>query len=200
MTQQARTADVARPIREAGRTASGWWGALLFVASEATLFGTLIATYFYLRFQATQWPPPGISKPSLALPLILTAVLVCATVPVLLAVRAARAGKVPLAWLLVFLALLVQGAYFGIQVHEFQSDLAKFAPSDSAYGSIYFTLIGAHHAHVGLGILLSLWILAKLARGLTSYRMTGLRIVAMYWCFVSIAAILVVLTQISPSL
>ncbi|HEY2601047.1 MAG TPA: cytochrome c oxidase subunit 3 [Thermoleophilaceae bacterium] len=200
MSDATETSAVARPIVQSGRTASGWWGAALFIAAEATLFGTLIATYFYLRFETTRWPPPGVPKPELALPLILTAILVATTVPVLKAVQAARAGRVGLAWLLVFAALVVQAAYFGIQVHEFQSDLAKFTPSGSAYGSIYFTLVGAHHAHVAIGLLLDLWILGKLTRGLTSYRLTGLRVVALYWCFVSIAGVAIVLTQVSPSL
>ena len=29
---------------------SGWWGMVLFLCSEVTLFGTLIGSYFYLNF------------------------------------------------------------------------------------------------------------------------------------------------------
>src|SRR5206468_1198099 len=132
---------------------NGWWGALLFVATEATLFGTLIGSYFYLRFQSAHWPPPGIEHPKVALPLGLTAMLVATSAPLLAAVAAARAGRARAAFWLVLLAVVVQGAYLGIQIHEFTSDLDKFSPKGSAYGSIYFTLLFAHHFHVAVGIL-----------------------------------------------
>ncbi len=41
------------------RTPNGWWGMVVFVATEATLFGTLVGTYVYLRFQNAHWPPPS---------------------------------------------------------------------------------------------------------------------------------------------
>src|SRR5919204_2454633 len=34
-----------------------WWGNLLLLAIETTMFGLLVATYFYLRMNFTQWPP-----------------------------------------------------------------------------------------------------------------------------------------------
>jgi cytochrome c oxidase subunit 3 len=179
---------------------SGWWGAALFIATEATLFGTLLATYFYLRFNTPRWPPAGVPEPKVALPLILTGVLVASTVPVLLGSRAARAGNARAAWLFFFVALLIQGAYFGVQMHEFLGDLAKFSPHATAYASIYFTLLATHHAHVAVGMLIELWLLAKLARGLTSYRLVGVRVAAFYWCFVNLAAVAVVLTQVYPAL
>lgn len=194
------SAAAARVDRRRLALPNGWWGAALFIATELTLFGTLIATYYYLRFNSPHWPPPGVEQPKVALPLILTAILVSTTVPVFGAVRAARAGNARLAWLLIFLAVLVQGGYLGVQVHEFLGDLHKFSPHDSAYASIYFTMIGAHHAHVVVGIAIELWVLWKLFGGLTNYRMIGVRVAAFYWYFVNFAAIAVVLTQVYPSL
>jgi cytochrome c oxidase subunit III len=179
---------------------NGWWGAALFIATEATLFGTLIATYYYLRFNTPAWPPAGVEHPKVALPLVLTGILVSTTIPIFLAVRAARAGNARLAWLLLFVALLVQGGYFGVQVHEYLSDLDKMSPQGSAYASIYFTLVGAHHAHVVVGIALELWVLWKLLGGLNNYRLIGVRVAAFYWYFVNLLAIAVVLTQVYPSL
>jgi heme/copper-type cytochrome/quinol oxidase subunit 3 len=96
--------------------------------------------------------------------------------------------------------VVVQAGYLGVQVHEFLGDLDKFSPHDSAYASIYFTMIGAHHAHVVVGIAIELWVLWKLLGGLTNYRMIGVRVAALYWYFVSFAAVAVVLTQVYPSL
>jgi cytochrome c oxidase subunit 3/cytochrome c oxidase subunit I+III len=197
----ATTAGMAAAVDRARRTpAPGWWGVALFVASETTFFGLMIGSYFYLRFQVTHWPPVGIEKPKVALPLILTAILVSTTAPLIAAVRAGRAGRVALAWVLVLLALAVQSAYLGVQVHEFLGDLDKVHPKASSYGSIYITLLGAHHLHVAVGILLELWLLGRLLGGLTNYRLTALRAIGLYWYFVNFVAVVVVFTQIYPSL
>jgi heme/copper-type cytochrome/quinol oxidase subunit 3 len=179
---------------------SGWWAVLLFVAGETTFFGLMIGSYFYLRFQQVRWPPAGVDKPEVALPLILTAILVSTTLPLIAAVRAGRAGRVKAALGLVMLALVIQGGYFGVQVHEFLGDLDKVSPKATSYGSIYITLLGAHHLHVAAGILLELWLAAKLLAGLTTYRLNGLRAIALYWYFVNAVGIAVVFTEIYPSL
>lgn len=187
--------------RERRSWANGTWAMALFLCSEATLFGTLIATYFYLDFRARHWPPLGIERPSIALPLAATAMLLFTSLPMALAARAALAGaRRATAWLLAC-ALLVQCGYLAFQTILFSEDLERFRPQGSAYGSIYFTLLGAHHAHVLAGILfdaaLLLWLVSS---GLTNYRLIGVRAVAIYWHVVNVLAIAVVLTQLSPSL
>ena len=172
----------------------------IFCASEAMLFGLLLGTYWYLRFRAVHWPPPGIESPKVLLPLLLTGVLVASSVPIQLASRAARAGRLGAARGALIVALVTQASYFGVQIHLFLADLDKLTPQQGAYGSIYFTLVGAHHAHVAVGLLLGLWFVLRLSTGITTYRLTGLWAATFYWHFVNVLAVLVVLTQLSPSL
>jgi heme/copper-type cytochrome/quinol oxidase subunit 3 len=193
----ARTA--ARAASERRSIPNGIWGMAIFIASEATLFGTLIATYFYLRARTGTWPPPGIEEPSAALPLSLAGALLLTSIPMVLAALAAGRRRVGIAWALIALATIVQGGYLAWQIVLYISDLGKFGPSGTAYGSIYFTLIGADHAHVLAGILLNLWVLARLVTGLTNYRLVTVQAVAFFWVFVNITTMLVTLTQVSPS-
>ena len=179
---------------------NGWWGVALLVAGETAFFGTLIASYFYLRFSSTDWPPAGIDPPEVALPLALTAALVATALPTWMSVRAARRGDAAAARLWLLLAAAVQIGYLVTQGFLFASDLDDFSPRATAYGSIYFTLLAVHHAHVVLGVLLELGLVVLLLRGLTHYRLVGVRAVGLYWGFVDAVAVLVVLTQISPSL
>lgn len=178
----------------------GWWGMALFVAAEATLFGVLVATYFYLRFKSLEWPPSGAATPALTVPLVLLCVLVATSVPLQLAVRAARARRLGTARLLLALALFVQAGYLAMQMHEYAGDLSRFTPSQSAYASIYYTLLGAGHAHVALGVLLDLWLAGKLARGLTRYRLNALSAIVFYWHAVNVITVAVTLTTLSPAL
>jgi cytochrome c oxidase subunit III len=178
----------------------GVWGMVMAIFTEGALFFTLLGSYWYLRFRDTQWPPPGIADPKLTLPLVMTGVLLISAVPVVLAARAARAGRASAARGLLAFALVVQLCYLAVQVLLFRGDLLDFSPNGSAYGSIYFGMLALHHLHVVVGVLLSGAILAKLTGGLTTYRVTGLRAIAFYWCFVAALAVPVVLTQVSPSL
>ena len=137
-------------------------------------------------------------EPKLTLPLVLTGLLVSTSVPMQLAVNAASRGKLPRARAALLLAVVVQAGYLGMQLHLFVHDVHEFPPSGSAYSSIYFTMLGAHHLHVFLGMLLILWILLRTATGLTSYRMNGLRATAFYWHFINVLALCVVGSQLSP--
>jgi heme/copper-type cytochrome/quinol oxidase subunit 3 len=177
---------------------NGWWAMACLVAAETALFGTLIASYFYLRFNNPRWPPPGIEAPSVALPIVLTGVLTLTAIPMLLAARAAQAGRRRTVMRLVALALIVQGGYLAVQIVEFLSDLSKFGPRDEVYGSIYFTMLAADHAHVAIGLFLNLWVLARLRTGLTNYRVVTVRVVSLYWYMVIVVTIEVVAKQLSP--
>ena len=177
----------SQPLRRIAQP-NGWWGMALFLCAEVTLFGTLLATYFYLDFDAPRWPPAGIKPPEVLLPSIATGVLV------------ATGQRSRTMWLLA-LGMVVQCCYLAAQVLLFRHDLHDYSPKATAYGSIYFTILAAHHAHVLLGILLDGVVLAYVAlRGLTNYWLIGARGVALYWYVVSVLAVLVLLTELSPSL
>ena len=193
-------ADVAAVARARRGPSTAWWGMAMFIATESTLFAMMIGSYFYLRFKNLQWPPAGIPEPKVALPLVLLAVLVATSLPVQIAARAGRHGRLGRARVFLLLAFVVQVAYLAVASFEYAEDLAKFGPQSHAYGSIYFTLLGADHVHVGIGILLSLWLLAKLARGLTLYRLNALQAIAFYWHAVNVLTTVVTLVVISPAL
>ena len=189
--------DVARVEALRVSRPNGWWGMAIFVATEATLFGTIFGSYFYLRFRTPQWPPAGVPEPTLTLPLVLAGVLVATSVPMQLAFRSACRGGLGNTRAALLVAAVVQAGYLAMQIHLFVEDLHKFSPQHTAYGSIYFTMLGAHHTHVLLGILLNAWLLLRLARGLTNYRLVAVQSITFYWHFVNVLALLVVGAQLS---
>lgn len=199
---QAERSRVAGAVDRTRRAQpSGWWGMVLFLCAEVTLFGTLIGSYFYLDFGAHRWPPPPIKPPEIPGPTVATAFLV-ATVPLMaLGAMAARRGRrwSTVRWITA--ALVIQTAYLAAQVLLIRHDLLDFTPQSGAYGSIYFTLLIAHHAHVLLGLLLNGVVLYKVARhGLTNYWLIGVRALAVYWYVVAGLAVIVLFTVLSPSL
>jgi heme/copper-type cytochrome/quinol oxidase subunit 3 len=175
-------------VTQAQPRTNGWWGMLLFLVTEATLFGVLIATYFYLRFKTPEWPPDGIAEPKLLRPLAFTAILVFTSVPMYVAVRVRRRGLFAAN---VLAALLIGALYLWLQSDLLRENAETFTPRDNAYGSIYYTLSVGHAAHVFVGLLLNLWLLG---------RPRAVDAIALYWHAVNVLAVAVVLTVLSPSL
>jgi cytochrome c oxidase subunit I+III len=172
---------------------NGWWGMAVFVATEATLFATLIGTYVYLRLGSKHWPPPGIAKPQVLVPMLLTLALVLTSPLVQIAWR--RRVAAPLV-----AAAAIQTTYLVWQTHDFVGLIHSTPPSHSAYASILATMLAADHLHVLLGLLLVAWLLLRFARGLTDYALSGLRATAFYWHAVNTITVVVLLVQLSPHL
>lgn len=195
------TAAAGRVVPARRSQPAGIWGMALFLCAETMLFAGLISSYFYLNFRAHRWPPPGLAHPQMLDPSILTGVLVATSVPLALAARRAGAGKLAGTIQMIALGAFVQCGYLAYQVHQLVTELHTLHPRSGAYASAYFALLGLHHAHVLLGILLDLGLLFWLAvSGLSDYRVTGVRALALYWHVINAIGIAVLFTEISPSL
>jgi heme/copper-type cytochrome/quinol oxidase subunit 3 len=196
-----RTARAAlTELTSRGGPSTAWWGMAMLLVSEGMLFGAMIAGYYYLRLQTQTWPPPGIPEPPIAVPLILVGALALTSIPMQLASGAAGSGRARTALLLVLAAFVVQSGYLAYELHSYVGDLGDFVPRDHAYGSIYFVLLGADHAHVFLGLLFDMWLALKLARGLTPYRRRATQAIALYWHGVNVLTIVVIAVILSARL
>ena len=174
----------------------GWWGMLLGVATEATLFATLIASYFYIRFKTVGWPPEGIAKPHVLLPCVLTGVLVASSVPMLIAARRRFVRGTLLA------AFLLGLVYALLQAWQLDRDWGRFHAAKDAYASLYYTLTGLLWAHVVAGLLLLLFVLYQAWNPAYSpQRSAGVQVAALYVHFVNAVALAILLAvYLSPQL
>jgi heme/copper-type cytochrome/quinol oxidase subunit 3 len=193
--EEATTPPALTTEFPAGRS-RGWWGMVLFVTTEATLFATLLGSYFYVRFQyGPQWPPPGIEKPELVKPLIMTAVLLPSSLPVIWAERGIRKGQ---RWRLRLglLATLIMGSSFlALQATEYSMKLTKFTFTTNVYGSLFYLITGFHGTHVTVGLLMVGWLLAASLRGsFGSRRHERVRLTAIYWHFVDLVWVAILFT------
>ncbi|MFD2765324.1 cytochrome c oxidase subunit 3 [Micromonospora eburnea] len=186
-----------------GRPTS-WWGMVMFVATEATLFACLLGSYFYLRFQfGPQWPPGGLEKPKLVIPLLMTLVLVPSSIPVVWAEHGIRRGQ---RWRLRagLAATLVMGLTFmGLLVKEYSDDLKMHTMTTDVYGSLFYVITGFHGLHVSVGLMMIGWLLAASLRGgsFGSHRHERVRNAAIYWHFVDTVWVAILFTiYLSPRL
>jgi heme/copper-type cytochrome/quinol oxidase subunit 3 len=196
--------DEALPVHASGPRAFAWWGMVWLIFTEATLFATLIFSYFFLRFRSGPvWPPDGIGRPDLVLPLVMSAILWSSSVPVHLADQGIRqGGQLRLRWGLAA-GFLLGAVFLGMQLGiEYPEKLAEFTPTTNAYGSLFYTMTGFHGLHVGVGLLISLWTQARAWLGaFDTERHLTVQLFAMYWHFVDVVWLFVLLTlYVSPHL
>ncbi|MFC4859377.1 cytochrome c oxidase subunit 3 [Actinophytocola glycyrrhizae] len=170
-----------------GRT-PGWWGMVLFIATEAALFSLLLGSYFYVRFQhGSPWPPAGIKEPELLKPLIMTALLLPSSLPVMWAERGIRRGKRWRLRLGLLATLLLGGGFLAMQASEYATKLAEFTWTTDVYGSLFYVITGFHGFHVTIGLVMVAWLLAASLRGSFGYRRhERVRLTALYWHFVDV--------------
>jgi heme/copper-type cytochrome/quinol oxidase subunit 3 len=185
----------------AGRT-TGWWGMVMFVTTEATVFAALLGSYFYIRFQSGQWPPPGIEDPKLTKVVIMTALLLPSSVPVMWAERGIRKGQ---RWRLragLTITLVLGLGFLAMQAWEYSEDLKKHTLTTDAYSSLFYTITGFHGFHVAVGLLMVGWLLAASLRGSFGYRRhERVRLTAIYWHFVDLVWVAIFLSlYLSPRL
>jgi cytochrome c oxidase subunit 3/cytochrome c oxidase subunit I+III len=118
----------------------GWWGMLLLIVTEATLFVYLLASYFYLREANATWPPGGIQRPELLVPAINTVILLSSSIPMWWAESGIRENKQIRLMLGLAISFGLGGLFLLIQGFEYAR--AGFTPQAHAYGSLFYTLTG----------------------------------------------------------
>ncbi|MCY4087358.1 MAG: cytochrome c oxidase subunit 3 [Actinomycetia bacterium] len=180
-------------------------GIYLFLGSEAMLFGSFFAAYFFARVAVPHevWPPyrPELLAEGIQvqyhlpvfLALINTIILVTSSFTAHWAVQALKANN--RSGLIAGLSLtsLLGLTFLLIQIREYMR--IGFSPRDEAFGSTFYALTGLHGIHVFVGLSLLTFALIRSIRG--HYRPAhhhGLEVPIIYWHFVDVMWIVVYVT------
>lgn len=192
------------PGTASGPRALAWWGMVLLIATEATLFGVLIASYWYLRYRSGPvWPPAGIEPPELKLPLIMSAILWSSSIPTHIADRGIRRGDQMRLRGGLLAAFLLGLSFLVLQVLvEYPPAWRVHPPSSGAYGTLFFSVTGLHGIHVLVGLLISGWVQVRAWHGsFDASRHVSVQNFALYWHFVDTVWVFVLATiYLSPHL
>jgi heme/copper-type cytochrome/quinol oxidase subunit 3 len=169
-----------------------WWGNLLLIAIETTMFGLLAASYFYIFLYTSPWPPPRTAPPSTLftapdlLPGTITVILLVAScIPMFLADRAARhfEAKRVIFWLVV--SALFGVAALVLRFYEFPA--IHFRWDSNAYGSVVWFLLGFHLMHLSASIVETAMIASwNAVHGMDERRAVDTTVNAAYWYWMSL--------------
>lgn len=171
------------PTEVYGHRSPGWWGLMMFVATDTMIFVNLIVTYFTLRFRAPVWPPDGTPKPDLLIPGIATVILILSSVPMQWADMSIGEGHQGRTKLGLALSFILGATFLGIQANGALH--WPFSLGSSAYSSVFIILTGFHATHVLIGLVINA--VTQLLVWLGYYnqrRRLGVRVTALFWHFV----------------
>lgn len=169
-----------------------WWGNLLLLCIESTMFVLCVASYFYLRMNFSNWPPPRVdngpplydSAPSLEVPVVNLALILLSCIPMVMVDRAclrrdARTVKIALS-----LNILMGIGAIILRFYEFPA--LHFSWDENAYASIVWTILGLHLTHLLVSTtengIMAAWIFAK---GMDDKHARDIRVTATYWYWIA---------------
>jgi cytochrome c oxidase subunit 3 len=123
-----------------------WWGALGFIAIEATMLALCIVSYFYLRSVSEQWPPSVNGLPKLTVATCNLGVLLLSILPMYWAEKASRRMDQKATVRTLWIANILGLVSIVLRCFEFNSFNVRW--DSNAYGSIVWTLLGLHTFHI----------------------------------------------------
>jgi cytochrome c oxidase subunit III len=181
-----------------GERSPAWWGMVCLIATEATLFAMLLFSYFFVRWGAAYWPPPGTPLPELRTIIPATILLLGSSIPMVWADRSIRRGRQQALRLGLALAWVMAAIFVLLEMREWGH--LGFGPRSSVYASMFFTITGLHLTHVTIALLMGAYIqLRAWRRHFDSQHFLAIENVSLYWHFVDVVWVFVFLTvYLSP--
>jgi cytochrome c oxidase subunit 3 len=186
------------PAQQKESSTLGMW---IFLITEIMFFGGLFLAYtIYRRLFPGVF---GIASNTLDLVIgaVNTAILLCSSYTMVLAVRSAQIGRRRALIVFLILTMVFGGAFLGIKAYEWYNKFEEHhVPGPTfhlentlqqgqaqLFFSLYFAMTGLHALHmvVGLGIMLFLLIHAYMGRYTPDYY-TPVDVGGLYWHFVDI--------------
>ena len=182
----------------------------LFLVTEVMFFGGMFCAYLVYRYWYFGDFAAASSSIDLTLGTVNTAVLICSSLTVAMAIRCAQVGKQKAIVIYLVLTIILGLAFLGIKGIEYKqkfdenhvpglanfhleghvprhADIPVNQQHAQIYFSLYFAMTGMHALHmiVGAGLLTTLIVMASRNRFSATWY-TPVELIGLYWHFVDI--------------
>lgn len=170
----------------------GTYGVWLVITTEGFLFVDLFFSYFYLGNRTGRWSVE--IPPDLKFALILLGILIFSSVVLhVFGERSVKQGQYGKARAGVAATILLGLTFLALEGYSMRQSWNTLTPATDSYGSIFYTILCFHAAHVIVGSLLLIYVLFLPLgpRETTPHR--PLHCATLYWHFVDAVWVFVVL-------
>jgi cytochrome c oxidase subunit 3 len=179
---------------------ASWLGMWVFLATEVMFFGGMFACYFVYRHWYLQAFASASNQLDVLLGGINTAVLICSSFTMAMAVHSAETGRRKPLVVFLLLTIVLGLAFLGIKFYEYHTKFEEHLVPGSSFRfaeslarpaeiffSFYFAMTGMHAVHmiIGIGLLTALIFRARRDRFSPTYH-TPVELTGLYWHFVDI--------------
>jgi len=179
---------------------ASWLGMWVFLATEVMFFGGMFLGYMFYRSAYPQGFASASNRLDIWLGTINTAVLICSSFTMALAVRAGQIGQNRLVMIFLCLTIVLGTLFLGIKFTEYYQKFEErlvpgndfrfegaLVSSAEIFFSFYFAMTGMHAVHMIIGVSLLTALIVKTSRGRFSATYnTPIELVGLYWHFVDI--------------
>ncbi|MCW3994828.1 MAG: cbb3-type cytochrome c oxidase subunit I [Candidatus Bathyarchaeota archaeon] len=173
------------PFNSVSKEKVGVW---IFLVSEVVLFGSLLTAYIYVRLRSPVWPAAA-QVHNITIGTTNTLILLTSSLAMILALQAIRSGSLRGLKSGLIGAFTLGTAFLAVKLGvEWPLEIANgFVISGGLAPSSYFTLMGVHALHVGVGLAGMTYLIAKAFSGrFTAQSHTSVELLGLYWAFVDI--------------
>jgi len=175
----------------------GMWA---FLVTEVMFFGGIFGAYAVCHYLYPEAFKAASNRLDVLMGAINTGVLICSSLTMALAVRAAQTDKpkqiAPLLWVTILLGLVFFTIKYFEYAHKFHENLfpgasfqfeGPFGVQAQLFFVLYFVMTGLHAFHMVIGIGLMLWLIRRAGKGhFSSSYYSPVEIGGLYWHFVDL--------------
>jgi len=179
-----RTLDVSQlPDFEISTQAPLWWGQLMVALIEGTMFGILIAMYFYTRLTLDKWPPPGVQLPHNLLPSIGLIPLFASAAGSYIASEGAKKNQRSRMILGMSINLVLAALFMALRIWAWST--MNFDWKADLHGSLFWTMLGLHTYDTCVDLLFTVVLLLLVIFGYSNPRVRlGIHVDSVVWYFI----------------
>lgn len=163
-----------------------------FIAAEVVIFASLFGVYLTLKSHLSEGPS---SEQMLELKSVLvsTVLLLSSSFTIYASLHASENGKEGPPFLLLFLTLLLGGAFLLMESREFIHYYEKgYELTTSPFLSSFYLLVGTHGLHVLAGVIwMTILLIHFRVKGICHETSSRLSVFSLYWHFVDLVWVLI---------
>jgi heme/copper-type cytochrome/quinol oxidase subunit 3 len=176
--------------------AASYLGIVIALGSWAMMFGGIFFVYAAMRANASQWPPEGIPRLPITLPLVSSGVIAASSVTMQWALSAVKVNRVERFKKLLGATIVLGLVFLDLQwVLWSRVSAAGIHFETGQYGAIFYAFTMTHAAHIVAGLCALIWLMIRAFRGVYSaHNWFGVRSVAYFWHFVDVVWMLMFLS------